>query len=371
MYGFFPQRSDGPPCWHHTWQVLASPPSLAVGYWRGGLSETLLAPVPLSATMRTGVYLERHIRFTGDTLELLDQRVLPRQETTVVCRNAADTAVAIRDMVVRGAPAIGITAAYGLALEAQRGGDIAQAVQTLLASRPTAVNLRWAVERMQNTPQDSWTAEAVEIHREDIEINRAMGRVGAALLPPNATVMTHCNAGALATGGWGTALGVIRSGVESNGIKRVFACETRPYLQGARLTAWELDEDNIPVTLITDNAAAAVLATGRIDAVVVGTDRVAANGDTANKIGTLGLAILARHYNVPFYVAMPMSTLDPRCPDGTGIPIEQRSADEVRGHGGVSWAADVEIENPAFDVTPAALVTHWVTERGLWSPDGI
>lgn len=314
--------------------------------------------------------MERHIQFTGDALALLDQRVLPREETTILCRDASETANAIRDMVVRGAPAIGIAAAYGMALEAKLGGNLDAARDVLLASRPTAVNLRWAVERMLAVPTDRWIDEAIAIHREDIAINHAMGDVGAATLPANATIMTHCNAGALATGGWGTALGVIRSAVQMKGIKRVYSCETRPYLQGARLTAWELDQDDIPVTLITDNAAAAVLSTGRIDAVVVGTDRVAANGDTANKIGTLGLAILARHYKVPFYVAMPLSTLDPRCPNGSGIPIEQRSTDEVRGHAGVVWAADVAIENPAFDVTPAELVTAWFTEAGVWSPRG-
>jgi methylthioribose-1-phosphate isomerase len=271
-------------------------------------------------------------------------------------------------MVIRGAPAIGITAAYGLALEVRIGGDLHRAVEVLLASRPTAVNLRWAVERIGALPPEEMESAAIALHREDVAINKAMGRHGAALLGKNATVYTHCNAGALATGGWGTALGVIRSAAQAGGIARVYAGETRPYLQGARLTAFELDEDGIPVTLITDSTAATVLGSTEIDAVLVGADRVAANGDTANKIGTLGLAILAKHYGVPFYVCVPMSTIDLRCATGDQIPIEERDASEVRGHAGVVWAADVAVFNPAFDVTPAALITGWITENGLWEP---
>lgn len=309
-----------------------------------------------------------HIRWDGAALDLLDQRVLPREVTWIRLDSSAAVAAAIRDMVIRGAPAIGITAAYGMALAALRGEDLDAAAETLLASRPTAVNLRWAVERMRALPTDQWEAEAKAIHADDIRINKALGGHGAALLPPGATVYTHCNAGTLATGGWGTALGVIRSGKELGTVGDVFAGETRPYLQGARLTAWELAQDDIPVTLVTDSTAASLLAAGRIDAIVVGADRVAANGDTANKVGTLGLAVLANHYGVPFYVAVPSSTLDLRCPTGADIPIEERSSDEVRGHAGAVWAADVPIYNPAFDVTPAALVTGWITEDGLWSP---
>ncbi len=310
-----------------------------------------------------------HIRFDTEGLHLLDQRVLPAVRRWIRCESAADTANAITEMVVRGAPAIGIAAAYGLALEARRNGNIDVAVELLLASRPTAVNLRWAVDRLSILQPQQMESAAIALHSEDICINKAMGAHGASLLPPNATVLTHCNAGALATGGWGTALGVIRSAAALGGIERVFVDETRPYLQGARLTAYELDEDGIAVTLITDNAAATVLASGGVDAVLVGADRVAANGDAANKIGTLGLAILARHYDVPFYVCVPMSTIDERCPTGAEIPIEERDAVEVRGHAGIVWAADVDVYNPAFDVTDAALVTGWVTELGMWEPE--
>lgn len=314
--------------------------------------------------------MQEHIQWRSDALVLLDQRVLPREVRWIHCTTATEAADAIRDMVVRGAPAIGITAAYGMALAALGGEDLDQAAETLLSARPTAVNLAWAVRRLQALDPATWVAEAERIHAEDIAINRALGDVGAALLPKDATVLTHCNAGALATGGWGTALGVVRSAVDRGGIARVFADETRPYLQGARLTAWELDRDGIPCTLIADSAAASFLASGRIDAVVVGADRVAANGDVANKVGTLALAVLAKHYGVPFYVAVPCSTLDAETPDGDHIPIEERSADEVKGHAGVVWAADVDIRNPAFDVTPAALVTAWITEAGCWTPPG-
>lgn len=313
--------------------------------------------------------VDEHIQWIDGELVLLDQRVLPRRVEWVRCRTARETADAIRDMVVRGAPAIGITAAYGMALAANGGEDLDAAAEALLGSRPTAVNLRWAVERLQALPPDRWEAEARAVHAEDVAICRALGAAGAALLPANATLLTHCNAGALATGGWGTALGVVRSAAARGGVARVFVDETRPYLQGARLTAWELDRDGIPCTLIADVAAASVLASGEVDAIVVGADRVAANGDVANKVGTLGLAVLAQHYGIPFYVAVPKSTLDPSTPDGTHIPIEERPADEVRGHAGVVWAADVDVANPAFDVTPAALVTAWITEDGPWLPE--
>jgi len=311
-----------------------------------------------------------HMKFDSEGLHLLDQRILPTTRHWVTCQSAADAATAIADMVIRGAPAIGITAAYGLALEVRRGGDLERAKSILLQSRPTAVNLRWAIERIGCLPPDQMEAAAMALHEEDIAINRAMGRHGAALLGNNATVYTHCNAGALATGGWGTALGVIRAAAAGRGVAKVYAGETRPYLQGARLTAFELAEDGIPVTLITDSTAATVLASGEVDAVVVGADRVAANGDAANKIGTLGLAIIARHYGVAFYVAVPMSTIDTRCETGAQIPIEERASSEVRGHAGVLWAADVPVYNPAFDVTPASLITGWITEHGLWEPTG-
>ena len=313
---------------------------------------------------------DSHIRFEDGVLILLDQRVLPGVRRDVRCTNSAEVADAIRTMVVRGAPAIGITAAYGMALARMGGEDMETAQQRLLASRPTAVNLRWAVERLSDVPADRILEAAKAIHDADIEANLALGDHGASLLPANATLFTHCNAGALATGGWGTALGVVRSARHTGGVQMVYAGETRPWLQGARLTAYELDRDGIPCTLIADTAAGAILSSGEVDAVVVGADRVAANGDVANKIGTLNLAVLCKHYGVPFYVAVPTSTLDARCPSGAEIPIEERDASEVRGHGGAVWAADVTIRNPAFDVTPAALVTAWITEEGLWSPDG-
>ena len=306
------------------------------------------------------------IRWAGDRLELLDQRVLPHRVATVTCRSAAEAADAIAAMVVRGAPAIAITAAYGLALEARRGGDLDAARVRLLASRPTAVNLRWAVERLADTAPADLEAAAVALHAEDRWINRALGDHGAALLPDRPTVYHHCNTGALATGGWGTALGVVRSAAAAGKQPHVYVGETRPWLQGARLTTWELQQEGIACTLVCDSAAATVLS--RCDAVLVGCDRVAANGDVANKIGTLGLAVLARHFGVPFYVCMPMSTLDRSTPSGAHIPIEERGADEVRGHGGVTWAPEVPVHNPAFDVTPAELVTAWITEHGRWTP---
>jgi methylthioribose-1-phosphate isomerase len=309
-----------------------------------------------------------HLRFTGSALELLDQRLLPATERWVVCRTAEDVAHAITDMVVRGAPAIGVAAACGLALAAARGDDLERATEVLLASRPTAVNLRWAIERLRAVHRGAMADEARRIHDEDIAINQAIGDCGAALLPEGARVYHHCNTGTLATGGWGTALGIVRSAHRDGRLAHVWVGETRPYLQGARLTAYELLVERIPCTLIADSVAASLMAAGRVDAVLVGCDRVAANGDTANKIGTLGLAVLAAHYGVPFYVAMPLSTLDARCPTGAQIPIEERDAAEVRGHRDLVWAADVPVFNPAFDVTPAALITAWVTEAGLWQP---
>lgn len=308
-----------------------------------------------------------HIRFSGDTLELLDQRVLPADEVWIRCTTAQEVADAIRDMVVRGAPAIGVTAAYGLAIAARRGEDLDRARQVLLDSRPTAVNLSWAVERLGALEPSAWEAEARAIHQEDIALNKTLGDHGAALLPEGARVYHHCNTGTLATGGWGTALGVIRSAWAAGRLSHVWVGETRPYLQGARLSAYELQVENIPSTLVTDSTAAFLMAQGKVDAVVVGCDRVAANGDTANKIGTLGLAILAKHYGVPMYIAMPTSTLDRRCPTGDDIPIEERDPSEVQGHRGVTWAADIPVYNPAFDVTPAELITGWITEEGVWT----
>ena len=309
-----------------------------------------------------------HIQYRDQSLELLDQRVLPHEVRTICCRSAVEVADAIRDMVVRGAPAIGITAAYGMAIAAERGEDLDAAAEVLCAARPTAVNLKWAVDAMRRLPRDEIADAARALHEADIRINEALGDHGARLLPAGARVYTHCNAGALATGGYGTALGVVRSAWRDGRLVRVWAGETRPYLQGARLTAWECEQDRIPCTLVTDSAAASLMARGEIDAVVVGADRVAANGDVANKIGTLGLAILARHHAIPFYVAVPTSTLDPACPDGAHIPIEERGGDEIRGFGTARWAADVDVHNPAFDVTPAALVTGWITEHGPWVP---
>lgn len=307
------------------------------------------------------------IRLDGDALWLLDQRELPAVETWRPCRDSGAVADAIAAMVVRGAPAIAIAAAYGLALAVARGEDRAEARGRLLASRPTAVNLRWALERLDAVADADLRAAAIALHAEDVAINQALGREGAALLPDRARVWHHCNTGALACGGWGTALGIIRSAHADRGVS-VWVGETRPWLQGARLTAWECLQEGIPCTLVVDSAAATVMASGRVDAVLVGCDRVAANGDVANKIGTLTLAVLAKRYAVPFYVAMPMSSLDPSCPSGSAIPIEERPADEVRGARGVRWAADVPVYNPSFDVTPAELVTAWVTERGLWRP---
>ncbi|NBS56952.1 MAG: S-methyl-5-thioribose-1-phosphate isomerase [Betaproteobacteria bacterium] len=303
------------------------------------------------------------IRWHGDHLDLLDQRRLPEDIVYVTCRTAAETAAAIRDMVVRGAPAIGCAAAYGIALDARAGRNLAEAEALLAASRPTAVNLFWALERMRGSADPQ--AEALAIYAEDIAANKAMGAFGAALIADGARIMTHCNAGALATAGHGTALGVIRSARDAGKTISVIANETRPYLQGARLTAWEMVQENIPVTLVTDNMAGHLISRGQVDVVIVGADRIAANGDTANKIGTYTLSVLAHRHGIPFYVAAPLSTFDPAIPDGTHIPIEERPAEEVTGYRGVRWApAGVQVCNPAFDVTPADLITAIITERG-------
>jgi methylthioribose-1-phosphate isomerase len=298
------------------------------------------------------------LRWKGDRLELLDQRLLPEKMSYVACRTADEVANAIRDMVVRGAPAIGCAAAFGIVLSKATP----QSFEVLSKSRPTAVNLFWALDRMKRAK--NLEAEAQAIYDEDIAANHAMGRLGAELIPDRARVMTHCNAGALATAGYGTALGVIRS-AKSKGIS-VIACETRPYLQGARLTAWECVQENIPCTLITDSMAGHLLSRGEVDVVVVGADRIAANGDVANKIGTYPLAVLARRHRVPFYVAAPLSTFDLAIPDGSHIPIEERAADEVTGYRGARWAPQgVRVRNPAFDVTPAELVSGIICEKGV------
>jgi len=301
------------------------------------------------------------IRWKGDRLELLDQRLLPERRVYVTCRTAEQVARAIRDMVVRGAPAIGCAAAFGVVL----GKGSAKAHDALAKSRPTAVNLFWALERMKKAKD--LEAEAKAIYDEDLAANRRMGEVGAELIPERARVMTHCNTGALATAGHGTALGVVRS---SKGKKvSVIACETRPYLQGARLTAWECLQEGIPCTLITDNMAGHLMSLGEVDVVIVGADRIAANGDVANKIGTYALAVMAKRHGIPFYVAAPSSTFDPKVADGSHIPIEERPGDEVTGYRKVRWAPKgVKVRNPAFDVTPAELITGIISEKGIAMP---
>ena len=311
------------------------------------------------------------IRWTHEALQLLDQRKLPGEVVYVECRTSSDVARAIRDMVVRGAPAIGVAAAFGLALAAKRGEDISRAAEELRRTRPTAVNLAWAIDRALAAASrgEDLEREAMRMFDEDIESNRRIGRYGAALIGERATLLTHCNAGALATAGYGTALGVVRAAVEAGKTIAVFADETRPYLQGARLTAWELQQDGIDVTLITDNMAGHFFQQGQFDAVVVGADRIAANGDTANKIGTYTVAVLAHAHNVPFYVAAPWSTIDVHCANGAGIPIEERSANEVVEVSGVRVAPEgIAVRHPAFDVTPARLITAIITDRGVLRP---
>ncbi len=324
------------------------------------------------------------IKWADDALHLLDQRILPQQEVWLRYESAEAVADAIRDMVVRGAPAIGVTAAYGVVLAArsawQKGAENWQSLMTisvekLAASRPTAVNLFWALERMttlykslsaEQNPEATLLDEALLIHQQDISANKKMGQLGAELLDDSSTVLTHCNAGALATGGFGTALGVIRQGYAEGKIEHVFADETRPWLQGARLTAWELLQENIPVTLQAESAAAALMATGTLDWIIVGADRIAANGDVANKVGTYMLAILAKYHDVKVMVVAPTSTIDWSLDEGKDIPIEQREAVEVtRVHGQQIAPEGVNVSNPAFDVTPAELIDAIVTEQGV------
>jgi len=325
----------------------------------------------------------RPVEWRNGAVVLLDQRLLPTQEVYRVYRDHRAVARAIKDMVVRGAPAIGVTAAMGIALGAGETADeelrraFPRICQRFAQTRPTAVNLFWAIERMRaaysrvrgrsaEVVREVLRQEAIAIYDEDIAANRALGRHGAALLGGRATVLTYCNAGALATAGYGTALGVVRAAREAKKKISVVACETRPFLQGARLTAWELKRDHIPVTLITDSMAAAMMRRGAIDAVIVGADRVAANGDVANKIGTYSVAVLAARHRIPFYAAMPISTIDPACADGDAIPIEERSTDEVTHLGEQQLApSGIKVWNPAFDVTPHELVTAIITDRGV------
>ncbi len=303
--------------------------------------------------------LEPHriLRLEDDAVVVLDQRRLPGEEVDLRCRTTADVADAIRTLAVRGAPAIGIAAAYGMALAAERGEDVDAALETLAASRPTAVNLRWALEAMRDEP----TRERAErIHADEVERCRRMGSHAVELFPEGARVLTHCNAGGLATGGYGTALGAVRAAFEAGRVSHVWVDETRPLLQGGRLTAWELEQLGIPHAVITDGAAASFMARGQVDVIVTGADRIAANGDTANKIGTYGLAVLAAHHGLPLVVVAPTSTLDPSAATGAEIPIEERDPGEV--------SSRFPARNPAFDVTPGDLVSAIVTERGVHRP---
>lgn len=329
----------------------------------------------------------RPIFWTEDHLCLLDQRYLPGKEEYIECRTAGETAKAINQMVVRGAPAIGITAAYGVVLAARQGWEnsgeqwrdvIRDDLHTLAQSRPTAINLHWALQRMQTffssiegNPVEVLLKEAKAIHEEDIAANKHMGELGAALIKDTSQVLTHCNTGSLATGGYGTALGVIRSAWQSGSLKMVYANETRPWLQGARLTAWELQKDQIPVTLIADSAANFLLSKGEVKWVIVGADRIVANGDVANKIGTYNLAIAARYHGAGMMVVAPSSTFDLQTDSGANIPIEDRGATEILQCAGTQIApSDVATWNPVFDVTPAEFIDVIVTEKGvIHSPD--
>ena len=331
------------------------------------------------------------IEWKDDVIVMVDQRKLPAAEIYVQCKSAADVAKAIKTMVIRGAPAIGVAAAMGIALGMEKSkatgtrqfaAEFQKTCDLMGATRPTAVNLFWAIERMKRSFSDGalsgesveqlktrLRAESVKIHDEDVASCRAIGAFGAALVPSDARILTHCNAGALATAGYGTALGVIRGAVEAGKRVSVLADETRPFLQGSRLTAWELVRDGIDTTVITDSMAGVMMRDEKIDLVVVGADRIAANGDTANKIGTYTVAVLAKEHGIPFYIAAPWSTIDLSTPDGTGIPIEERNAKEVT-HVGSNQLAPVgaSIRNPAFDVTPHRYITAIVTDRGVFHP---
>jgi methylthioribose-1-phosphate isomerase len=332
------------------------------------------------------------IEWQDDAVVMIDQRKLPKQEIYVRCKTANEVAKAIKTMVIRGAPAIGVSAAMGLAMGVKKStatgtrqlsSEFLKSCEVMAATRPTAVNLFWAIERMKQRfaalaqagasvadIKAALVVEAQAIHDEDVLSCRTLGAFGATLVPQEATILTHCNAGALATAGYGTALGVIRGAVDAGKTIKVLADETRPFLQGARLTAWELVKDNIDTTVITDNMAGALMREGLIDLVVVGADRIAANGDTANKIGTYSVAVLAKENGVPFYVAAPLSTIDLDTPTGAKIPIEERPAKEVTHIGGAQVTPDgAKIRNPAFDVTPARYITAIVTEKGIARPD--
>jgi len=300
---------------------------------------------------------ERIVRLEDDAVVVLDQRRLPDEMVELRCRDAAELADAIRTLAVRGAPAIGIAAAYGLALAAASGRDVDAAYETLAASRPTAINLRWALDEMRPDP----TRERAErIHHDEVQRCRRMGAYAAELVPPGARILTHCNAGGLATGGYGSAVGAIRAAWERGGVEQVWVDETRPLLQGARLTAFELEALSIPFAVIVDGAAASRMGAGEVDIVITGADRIAANGDSANKIGTYGLAVLARHHGLPLVIVAPTSTLDRATADGSGIAVEEREGAEVTER--------FHARNPAFDVTPAELVSAIVTEHGVHRP---
>jgi methylthioribose-1-phosphate isomerase len=332
------------------------------------------------------------IEWQDDAVVMIDQRKLPKQEIYVRCKTANEVAKAIKTMVIRGAPAIGVSAAMGLAMGVKKStatgtrqlsSEFLKSCEVMAATRPTAVNLFWAIERMKQRfaalaqagasvadIKAALVVEAQAIHDEDVLSCRTLGAFGATLVPQEATILTHCNAGALATAGYGTALGVIRGAVDAGKTIKVLADETRPFLQGARLTAWELVKDNIDTTVITDNMAGALMREGLIDLVVVGADRIAANGDTANKIGTYSVAVLAKENGVPFYVAAPLSTIDLDTPTGAKIPIEERPAKEVTHIGPSQVTPDgAKVRNPAFDVTPARYITAIVTEKGIARPD--
>ncbi|HWQ22668.1 MAG TPA: S-methyl-5-thioribose-1-phosphate isomerase [Gaiellaceae bacterium] len=299
----------------------------------------------------------RIVRLEDDAVVLLDQRRLPEEEVELRCTSAGEVAEAIRTLAIRGAPAIGVAAAYGLALAARRGEDLDEAYELLVSARPTAVNLRWALDELRREPTPE---RARALHEAEVERCRRMARHAAALVPAGARLLTHCNTGGLATGGYGTALGAIRAAWEQGRVAHVWVGETRPLLQGARLTAWELAALGVPFSVVVDAAAPALMAAGEVDAVLTGADRIARNGDTANKIGTYGLALAARQHGIPFYVVAPTSTLDPGLPAGPDIPIEERDPTEV--------SSRFPARNPAFDVTPAALVSAIVTEQGVHRP---
>lgn len=331
----------------------------------------------------------RTIEWTEDGVVMIDQRILPTEEVYLTFKDYRDVAEAIRALVIRGAPAIGVAAAMGVALGVQNAAaksvedldmEFEQICDTIAGTRPTAVNLFWAIERMKKVYQGirdqgveairkALILESRTMHREDIQANKAMGRFGQELFPAEGCILTHCNAGALATAGYGTALGVIRAAVEAGKKIQVFADETRPFLQGARLTAWELAHDGIPVTVITDNMAGYFMKKGEIDGIIVGADRIAANGDVANKIGTYSVAVLAKEHGIPFWVAAPLSTIDQAMPEGSGITIEQRDPEEVRRIGGTLIAPEnVPVAHPAFDVTPSRYVHAIITDQGIARP---